>query len=67
MTEPKSLIEIISEEEFLPILQRPCSQFLNMYFIFKMLFEKNKDILKKMSHEQYLAYSFLKKALPKPC
>jgi len=47
MTEPKSLIQIISEEEFLPLLQRPCAQFLNMYFLFKLRIEKKNEISRK--------------------
>lgn len=47
MTEPKSLIQIISEEEFLPLLQRSCNQFLNMCFLFKLRIDKKKEISRK--------------------
>lgn len=47
MPEPKSLIEIISEDEFLPLMQRPCMQFLNMYFLFKVKFYGKKEISRK--------------------
>ena len=47
MNEPKSLIQIISEEEFLPIMQNSCEQFLNIYFLFKDRLHQNRDISRK--------------------
>jgi len=47
MTEPKSLMQIISEEEFLPLLQGPCEQFLNIYFLFKLRINEGKEISRK--------------------
>ena len=47
MTEPKSLILIISEEEFLPLLQRPCDQFINICFLFKLRIKNQKEISRK--------------------
>ena len=47
MTEPKSLILIISEEEFLPLLQRPCDQFINMCFLFELRIKNQKEISRK--------------------
>ena len=47
MSEPKSLIQIITEEEFLPLLQNSCDQFMNMCFLFILRNESNKDISRK--------------------
>ena len=47
MVEPKSLIQIITEEEFLPLAQEPCSQFLDIFFLFELRIKKNKDISRK--------------------
>lgn len=47
MVDPKSLIQIISEEEFLPLAQGPCSQFLDIYFLFELRIESKKDISRK--------------------
>ena len=47
MAKPKSLNQIISEKEFLPIMQTPCAQFLKIYFLFKLRNEKKKDISRK--------------------
>ena len=47
MAKPKSLNQIISEEEFLPLMQAPCAQFLNINFLFKIRNEKKKDISRK--------------------
>ena len=47
MVEPKSLIQIISEEEFLSVMQVQCLQLLNIFFLFKLRFEDKKDISRK--------------------
>ena len=48
MAKPKSLNQIISEEEFLPLMQAPCAQFLNINFLLKIRNEKKKDISRKL-------------------
>jgi hypothetical protein len=47
MVEPKSLIQIITEEEFLSLAQEPCSQLLNIFFLFELREENNMDISRK--------------------
>jgi hypothetical protein len=47
MVEPKSLIQIITEEEFLLLAQEPCSQLLNIFFLFELREENNMDISRK--------------------
>jgi len=47
MVEPKSLIQIITEEEFLLLAQEPCSQLLNIFFLFEQREENNMDISRK--------------------
>ena len=47
MVEPKSLIQIITEEEFLLLTQEPCSQLLNIFFLFELREENNMDISRK--------------------
>ena len=47
MVEPKSLTQIISEEDFLTIAVPPCEQFLNIFFLFKRRVEEGKDVSRK--------------------
>ena len=47
MAEPKSLIQIISEEEFLLLLETHCNQLLNIYFLYKVNIEGKKEISRK--------------------
>lgn len=47
MVEPKSLVQIITEEEFLSLAQEPCSQLLNIFFLFELREENNMDISRK--------------------
>ena len=42
--EPKSLIQIVSEEEFLPIAQETCGRFFKSFNLFVSRLEKNKEI-----------------------
>ncbi|KMP10926.1 hypothetical protein UR09_03890 [Candidatus Nitromaritima sp. SCGC AAA799-A02] len=47
MVEPKSLIQIISEDEFLSLAQEPCALFLNVCALFEMRMETKRDISRK--------------------
>ena len=47
MVEPKSLTQIISEEDFLILAKAPCEQFLNVFFLFKRRDEEKKEISRK--------------------
>ena len=47
MVEPKSLTQIISEEDFLILAKAPCDQFLNVFFLFKRRDEEKKEISRK--------------------
>ena len=47
MVEPKSLNEIISEDEFLALLEIPCAQIINLYYLFKDRNEKKVDVSRK--------------------
>ena len=47
MVEPKSLTQIISEEDFLILAKAPCDQFLNVFFLFKCKDEEKKEISRK--------------------
>ena len=47
MVEPKSLTQIISEEDFLSLAKAPCGQFLNVFFLFKRRDEEKKEISRK--------------------
>ena len=46
--EPKSLIQIISEEEFLLIVQEPSEQFFMVGKDFEKIVEKEKDVSRKI-------------------
>lgn len=45
--EPKSLIRIISEDEFLPFLQDTCQEFFKVYNTFDRLVQEKSDVTKK--------------------
>ena len=47
MVEPKSLTQIISEEDFLILAKTPCDQFLNVFFLFKRKDDEKKEISRK--------------------
>jgi phosphotransferase system HPr-like phosphotransfer protein len=47
MVEPQSLNEIISEDEFLALLEVPCAQIINLYYLFKDRSEKKVDVSRK--------------------
>ena len=47
MVEPKSLTQIISEEDFLILAKAPCDQFLNVFFLFMRRIEEKKEISRK--------------------
>ena len=47
MVEPQSLNEIISEDEFLALLEIPCAQIINIYYLFKDRNEKKIDVSRK--------------------
>ncbi len=47
MVEPKSLTQIISEEDFLILAKSPCEQFLNVFFLFKRRADEKKEISRK--------------------
>ena len=47
MVEPQSLNEIISEDEFLALLEVPCAQIINLYYLFKDISEKKVDVSRK--------------------
>ena len=47
MVEPQSLNEIISEDEFLALLEVPCAQIINLYYLFKDINEKKVDVSRK--------------------
>ena len=47
MIEPKSLIQIISEEEFLSLLETHCNQLLNIYLLYKTSIEDKQEISRK--------------------
>ena len=42
--EPKSLRQIISEEEFLPIIEEPSAGFFKLFNLFVSLLEKEREI-----------------------
>ncbi len=42
--EPKSLIQIISEEEFLPIIEKPSAGFFKLFNLFVSILEKEREI-----------------------
>ena len=44
MVEPKSLTQIISEDDFLLLMDAPCKQFFSVFFLFKRRNEENKEI-----------------------
>ena len=47
MVEPKSLTQIISEDDFLLLMDAPCKQFFSVFFLFKRRNEENKEITRK--------------------
>jgi len=47
MVEPKSLTQIISEEDFLILAKTPCDHFLNVFFLFKRKDDEKKEISRK--------------------
>ncbi|MCH8156701.1 MAG: HPr family phosphocarrier protein [Nitrospinae bacterium] len=47
MAEPKSLIQIITEEEFLALAQDPCVHFLNICFLFELRIQQKRGISRK--------------------
>ena len=47
MAKPKSLIQIISDEEFLPLAQDSCAQFFNIYSLFELRIQKKREISRK--------------------
>jgi phosphotransferase system HPr-like phosphotransfer protein len=47
MVEPKSLTQIISEDDFLDLMEPPCKQFFSVFFLFKRRNEEKKEITRK--------------------
>ena len=47
MAKPKSLIQIISDEEFLPLAQDSCAQFFSIYSLFELRVQKKREISRK--------------------
>ncbi|MFQ5716284.1 MAG: HPr family phosphocarrier protein [Nitrospinales bacterium] len=61
--EPKALVQIISEENFLPFVQNFCPDFFKVYNLFKSLVEDKAEISKKLYSHLIQEVEFLESFL----